>query len=157
MTSPLDFIANSWLVLSSPGVPAVTNGRIVSTPGSLHAIRLYLVRQDAARTTTGWDAAGNELPGASGTVTVQRGWALGYAPWTEGAPWPASLTQLVAGQEPGWLFNGAEGTLYHGAERPKVCSVLSCYGRFGGAGIDAMVSAEVGGIPVILQAGEVIN
>jgi hypothetical protein len=157
MSSPLDFIANAWLTLSAPGVPSVVDGRITSTPGALYAVRLYLVRQDSTRTSTGWSSLGDQLPGASGNITLQRGWALSYAPWTLDTPWPTSLTPLLTTTQPDWLDDGAPATLHAGRKPSTTCTILSAYGRYSGAGIDDIVSAEVGGIPLILQVGEVVN
>lgn len=157
MSSPLDFIANAWLALSTPGVPSVIDGRITSTPGTLYAVRLYLVRQDSTRTSTGWSSPGSELPGASGNITLQRGWALGYAPWTLDTAWPTSLTPLLTTTQPDWLDDGVPATLHAGRKPPAACTILSAYGRYSGAGIDDIVSREVGGVPLILQVGEVVN
>jgi len=159
MASPLDFIANAHLVLVAQSAPVVENGRIVSTPGATYAIRLYLVRQDSTGVDTGWadSASDSMLSGASGPVRLRRGWALGYAAWTPGSAWPTSVTTLLPSSRPTWLQDGALGTLHNGTEAPVQCELLASTGRYGGTGIDAMVSAELQGIPIVLRSGSITN
>ena len=163
MASPLAFIANAYLTLSSPGQPAVSGGRILSTPGQLRAIRLYLVRQDSAGITTGWEYAprrsdkGSVMSGAGGAVTLHRGYALWWSNHVDGQPFPEAGTTLSSAALPSFLYAGQEGELYHGTRQPAHCYIESVHGKYGGGGIDEIVSREIGGIPIQLRVGELIN
>jgi hypothetical protein len=159
MSSPLAFIANAHLVIREQGVPTAVNGRITTTPGATYAVRLYLVRQDSKGVDTGWSetASDSMLSGASGPVRLRRGYALGYAAWTPGAPWPTSVTGLSPTSRPAWLQDGLVCTLHNGTEPPTQCELLATTGRYGGEGIDAMVAVELGGIPVLVRSSSTLN
>jgi hypothetical protein len=163
MASPLAFIANAHLVINAPGAPTMENGRITSTPGQLYAIRLYLARQDSAGITTGWEYEprrsdkGSVMSGAGGIVALHRGYALTWSTYTDGALLPTGGSEILSSTVPSFLFSGQEGVLYNGRRGALHCYIESVHGRYGGAGIDEMISKEVRGVPVQLRVGEVID
>lgn len=169
MTSPLLPYVNSYLLLQSTGVPVVVNGRIIASPTSKFILECYLARQDSSGTSTGGDhlplqsSPGDSFPGVSGDVYLYRGYALRYAPvgstYTLNDPIPPGLvwTQLVSTKKPAWLIPGATGQHQHGAEDPKYAVIERPTGRYGGTGVDAIISASIGGIPIIVRSGDLIN
>jgi hypothetical protein len=169
MTSPLLPYATAYLVITAQGVPAVVDGRITTQPGDRYAVHCYLKRQDSAGTSTGADylpsqnAPGDNLPGVSGDVYLYRGYALRYAElpaeFTDGDAIPTSLTwtPLLSSSVPEWLTGGIQVQHRQGLEQYKTSMIERITGKYGGEGIDEIVSQSVGGIPITVRSGDLLN
>jgi hypothetical protein len=169
MSSPLLPYANSYLLLESTGAPVVSDGRITTTVEGKFLVHCYLTRQDSASTTTGADyiptqsSPGNTLPGSSGDVYLYRGYALRYAEVDEeyelGDALPAvnSWVSLLSTTKPDWLSAGVSGQHQQGSEQPKYTTIERATGKYGGTNIDVTVSVNIGGIPVTVRSGDLLN
>lgn len=166
MTSPLLPYANSYLAITANSAPTMENGRIMQTPGNQYLVRCYLTRQDSSGTTTGADylptqnSPGNTLPGVSGQVYLYRGYALrwiaatDYEPGDEPSDGDNRWQQLSPATKPPWLIEGSKALHIQGLETPKNATVERCSGRYGGNAIDAIISREIKGIPVVVRSGD---
>jgi hypothetical protein len=166
MTSPLLPYANAFLTVDATGAPTVENGRIVATSSARYLIRCYLTRQDSTGVTTGADylptqaSPGSMLPGTSGVAYLYRGYGLQYAQVDESYelgvdPAPgAGWTNLLSSSKPGWLMAGAQARHMQGDEPVKWAVLERVTGKFGGSNIDATISVNIGGIPLILRSGD---
>jgi hypothetical protein len=169
MTSPLLPYANSYLLLESAGVPTVSDGRITTTTEGKFLVHCYLTRQDSTGTTTGADyiptqaSPGNTLPGSSGDVYLYRGYALRYAEVDDeyelGDALPAtnSWVSLLSTTKPDWLDAGVSGKHLQGSEQPKYTVIERATGKYGGTNIDVTVSVNIGGIPITVRSGDLLN
>lgn len=169
MTSPLLPYANSYLLLQSTGVPAVLSGRIISTPNAYFVVQCYLSRQDSTGTSTGADylpsqsTPGSNFPGTSGDVYLYRGYALRYAQVTseyelgDALPTGTTWTQLLSTTKPVWLASGISGKHLQGNEDIKYAVVERPTGKYGGTNIDLTVSVNIGGVPITVRSGDVLN
>lgn len=165
MTSPLLPYANAFLTVDATGAPTVENGRIVATQSARYLIRCYLTRQDSTGVTTGADylptqaSPGGTLPGSSGVVYLYRGYGLQYTQVDENYelgvdPVPGTgWAYLVASARPEWLVAGAQVQHIQGSEPPKWAVLEQVTGKFGGSNIDATISMNIGGIPLIVRSG----
>lgn len=163
MTSPLLTYANGLLLVTSSEAPEIINGRVISVAGTAYVVQCYLKRQDSTGTTTGADYPGiNVMPGVSGDSYLYRGYALRYgeAPedynLEEGQP-SITWTPLTATTKPTWLVEGITCNHKQGLEQVKNCVIERCSGKYGGSNIDDLISNEIGGIPIIVRSGDVIN
>lgn len=169
MTSPLLPYANAYLVVTSQGTPQVENGRVVTTAGVKYVVQCYLKRQDGSGTTTGADYLptqsnpGTGFPGVSGDVYLYRGYALRYAALptgfvdTDAIPTSLAWTTLGSTPVPVWMANGARVQHRQGAEQAKYGMIERGSGKYGGTNIDEIVSQNIGGVPIVLRSGDVIN
>lgn len=169
MTSPLLPYANAYLLATSGSTPQVENGRIVSSAGTQYIIQCYLKRQDSSGTTTGADSLPSNssstgpFQGVGGDVFLYRGYALRYAPLLailggeDPVPEPLNWVPLASDAVPSWFADGASVIHRHGSEPVKNGSVKLVTGKYGGTGIDAIVSQNIGGVPIVVRSGEVIN
>jgi hypothetical protein len=165
MTSPLLPYANAFLTVDATGAPTVENGRIVATQSTRYLIRCYLTRQDSTGVTTGADylptqaSPGSMLPGSSGVVYLYRGYGLQYAQVDENYELGVDLvpstgwTDLLSPNKPGWLMAGAQVKHLQGSEAPKWAVLEQVTGKFGGSNIDATISVNIDGIPLIVRSG----
>lgn len=169
MTSPLLPYANTYLLATSSGTPQVQNGRITSGIGTQYIIQCYLKRQESSGTTTGADSlpsgsnSTGPFQGVGGDVFLYRGYALRYAPLLtilgddDPIPEPLDWVSLASDMVPLWLVNGLSVVHRHGNEPAKKGSIKQITGKYGGVGIDDIVSQNIGGIPIVVRSGEVIN
>jgi hypothetical protein len=169
MSSPLLPYANSYLLLESAGIPTVSDGRITATIEGKFLVHCYLTRQDSTGVTTGADyipaqaSTGNTLPGSSGDVYLYRGYALRYAEVDEeyelgdALPTTISWVSLLSTTKPDWLSAGVSGQHLQGSEQPKYTTVERSTGKYGGTNIDLTVSVNIGGIPVTIRSGDLLN
>lgn len=169
MTSPLLPYATSYLVITAEALPSVVNGRVVSQDGDKYAVHCYLKRQDSSGTSTGADylpsqnTPGSMLPGVSGDVYLYRGYALRYAElageFTDDLPIPTNLTwvPLDSASVPAWLTGGVQCQHRQGLEQYKSSAIERVSGKYGGEGIDAIVSSSIGGVPITIRSGDVLN
>jgi hypothetical protein len=146
----------------------MTNGRVVAAPGDSYLIRCFLTRQESSGTSSGADYLpsqgnpGDNFPGASGLVYFYKGYGLEWvkAPvsYVAGGVIPSDLgwTSLTAGI-PVWLSSGVDGVHVQGLEQPKFCSIERITGRYGNAAIDEIIIKEVGGIPLLVRSGDIIE
>jgi hypothetical protein len=169
MTSPLLPYKNAYLLVASQSAPTIENGRVVTTLGTNYLVECYLVRQQATGTTTGADyiptqtSPGEILPGASGLIYLYSGYALRYATasstYEAGDDIPNGLvwTSLADSNTPDWLTVGAECSHMQGNESVKYCKIERLSGRYGNTGIDLTINKEVGGIPITVRSGELVD
>lgn len=169
MSSPLLPYANSYLLLESTGAPTVSGGRITATVDGKFLVQCYLTRQDSTGTTTGADyiptqaSPGNTLPGSSGDVYLYRGYALRYVEVDEeyelGDALPAenSWISLLSTTKPSWLSAGVSGQHQQGSEQLKYMTIERVTGKYGGTNIDLTVSVNIGGIPITVRSGDLLN
>jgi hypothetical protein len=169
MMSPLLPYANAYLLIVAQGVPTVVDGRFVPGAGQGYLVKCYLSRQDSTGVTTGADylpsrtTPGDILPGVGGDVYLYRGYALGYAEVPGGhelgvdapplGPWIGLLSDAV----PDWLRAGVIARHLQGREAVKHSKIERSSGKFGGTDIDFQVSVNIGGIPIIVRSGDVLN
>jgi hypothetical protein len=161
MTSPLLPYANSYLLITSQGTPQVVDGRVTTEDATRYIVQCYLVRQQAAGTTTGADyiptqtTPGEILPGSSGLVYLYRGYALRYAITTISnlENIPSTLAWNAITNQP-WLTGGA--TCYHrqGNEQIKYCTIETATGKYGNTGIDSIINQKIAGIPITVRSGD---
>lgn len=163
MTSPLLTYANALLLITSEEAPEVINGRVVSDAGPKYVVQCYLKRQDSKGTTTGADYTGQSImPGVSGDAYLYRGYALRYgeAPTDyvlqDGEP-DIEWTAIVSTTKPSWLVEGTKCNHLQGNEQVKHCVIERSSGVYGGNKIDELISNEIGGIPITVRSGDVIN
>ena len=169
MASPLLAYVNAYLVFTSEGTPEIANGRVVASGGQRYIVEAFLTRQDGTSTSTGADYypsrsnPGEMMPGSGGGVSVYRGYGLRYASVgdgfdidVDGVP-SSGWTVLNASNVPAWLVNGVQCVHKQGREPAKVCGVEFVTGKYGGSGIDQLVSDEVGGIPLVVYSGTLLN
>ena len=168
MSSPLLFIQNAYLLVTAQGVPLMVDGRVTTTPGVSYLIGCYLVRQQSSGITSGADyiptltSPGGSLPGASGLVYYYKGYGLQYATAPSGyeagdtIPTGLSYTSLAAGS-PEWLLPGMQATHLQGNEAPKYCTIERITGKYGNSGIDETIIQEVGGIPLLVRSGDLVD
>jgi hypothetical protein len=103
------------------------------------------------------------LPGASGNVYLYRGYALSYAEVSNvfdlgvTAVPTSGWVELVSNAVPEWLVLGATGQHRQGNEKVKHMKIEGVTGKFGGAGIDYQVSVKIGGVPITVRSGEVVD
>jgi len=168
MTSPLGRYANAYLITSSREVPVISNGRIISDEGQRYVIECYLVRQQSNSTTTGGDyiptrtSPGDKLPGSSGVVYLYAGYALRYgelpSDYISGEQLPTSITWVeITSNAPEWMVIGQECIHMQGKEVTKYCKIERCSGRYGNSAIDEIIIKEVGGIPIVVRSGDLID
>jgi hypothetical protein len=163
MSSPFLPYAKSYVLLGQEGAPTVVDGRFVSTEEQKYLVHCYLGRVDVA---TDYPNATSKLPdfsGASGVSYVYRGFALRYAPvpalyvlgetGLDGLNW----TTLSAANRPEWLSPGATGRHLQGNEKTKQCRIVRATGRYGGLGIDELMSNSINGLPVTILSGDILN
>jgi len=169
MTSPLLDYANGWLLTASRGVPSVVSGRVVASAGTYYLVHAYLKRQDSAGTSTGADylplqsGGGIELDGGSGQIYLYRGYALRYAVVSSSYDLNVlSLTGLTFVDfnftaTPQWMSAGTTGSHRQGNEKPCFYSMQSSTGKFGNDAIDELINVNIGGIPIVIRSGQVLN
>lgn len=169
MTSPLLPYANAYLLIEERGVPTNVNGRIVASVSSKKLVQCYLKRQDSAGTSTGADYVptrtgnGDVLPGVSGDVYLYRGYALRYATVSNTYDLmdvvPSSLvwTTFVSTSVPTWFGAGVSGKHRNGNEKTKYMVIERCTGKYGGTSIDQIISENIGGVPLVIYSGDVLN
>ena len=169
MASPLLAYANSYLLIEAKGAPTVSNGRIVASSIGRYLVQCYLTRQDSTGTTTGGDhvpgqlSPGDTLPGSSGDVYLYRGYGLrykavdsGYA-LGEGLIPSGSWISLLSNTKPQWISGGVSGQHLQGNEQVKFMTIERASGKYGGTGIDSTVSVNIGGIPLTIRSGDLLN
>jgi hypothetical protein len=169
MTSPLLPYANGYLLIAQQGTPSVVQGRITQTPGTNYLVQCYLKRQDSAGTSTGADymplqsGSSNGLTGAGGQIYLYRGYALRYA--SVGSSYnldTLSLSGLTFAEfnvtnVPSWLRAGIEARHRQGAEKSAYCIIETASGKFGNDAIDDLINENIGGIPLVIRSGQVLN
>lgn len=169
MASPLLPYANGLLLIKVSGAPSISGGRVISSAGSWRVVQCYLKKQQSTGTSTGGDyvlsqTASNLRTGsAGGFVYLYRGYALKYATLTT-EPNFATLDQstltfvdvdAVNGES--WLVTGSSGQHRQGTEKPAYFDFESVGGKFGSAGIDEIIGSSVGGLPIVIRSGQVLN
>jgi hypothetical protein len=170
MSSPLLPYVNALLLVQSTGEVTVVNGRVVSEAGPRYVLQAYMVRQDSTGVTTGAEYAptrqspGDVLPGASGEVYLYRGYGLRWSVAPQGYELGGVLgagqvwVELNAATLPEWLSAGTRALHLHGtSESPKECRIERVTGKYGGSGIDQVISNEIKGVPMVLRSGDVID
>ena len=163
MTSPLGAYANAYLLITSEGVPTVIEGRVTASSGDTYLVECYLKRQESQGVNTGASYGKvNMMPGASGDAYLYRGYALRYAKVTTDYDLQAlntnvSWIELRSMTKPSWLVDGSVCKHQQGLEQTKHCTIERCSGKYGGNQIDELISNEIGGIPIIVRSGDVIN
>ena len=170
MASPLLPYVNALLLVQSTGEVTVVNGRVVGAAGPSYVIEAYMVRQDSTGTTTGAEyaptrqRAGDVLPGASGEVYLYRGYGLRWGVVSNDYELGQSLgvghvwVELNAASLPEWLSAGTRALHLQGtSESPKECRIERVTGKYGGSGIDQVISNEIKGVPMVLRSGDVID
>jgi len=166
MTSPLLPYANSYVLFEAEGIPEVSDGRIITGAGSRFLVECYLKRQESNGVETGADYlplqsnSQDFLPGSSGQVYLYRGYALRYIEVSEDyeagvSNAPANgWVNLSANNLPIWLTPGANCIHIQGNETAKNSSVERSTGKYGGSGIDSIISSYIVGIPLIIRSGD---
>lgn len=98
------------------------------------------------------------LPGASGDQFYYRGYALQKAAISSTFSWEtASLTGLtftdITSQE-SFLIPGVELQFKFGKESTKFGTIQRSSGEFGGAGIDTVLYAGIGGVQIQIAGSD---
>ena len=168
MSSPLLSRANAYLLVTAKAAPTVVGGRIVEADSESYLVRCFLNRQQSSGTTTGADylpaqfSAGDTLPGSSGVAYLYSGYGLQWAEapsgYTAGDEVPDGLdwTSLAEGV-PSWLTAGISCRHMQGIEGVKYCMIERTTGKYGNSGIDEIIIKEVGGIPLLVKSGDLID
>jgi hypothetical protein len=66
--------------------------------------------------------------------------------------------ELNAASLPEWLTTGTRALHLQGtSESPKECRIERVTGKYGGSGIDQVISNEIKGVPMVLRSGDVID
>lgn len=164
MASPLLPYANAHVLVQSKGAVTNVNGRFVAADGPVLAVKCFMKRMQYASVSSGStkqplssQLGGNMMPGASGDQFYYRGYALQTATVTAGwepgdaATW-VDVTAAISALRP-----GNEVTFWLGATEPMQARVERNSGIFGGAGIDEILYAELGGVELQLVGAEVLN
>lgn len=162
MTSPLLPYANALLLITAEGEPTIENGRIVTEPGTSYVVQCYLTRQQSTGTSSGADylptqmSPGETLPGTSGVAYLYAGYALRYG---EGdlEDEPTDWTALPGSSPPSWLTAGITCKHQQGNEPLKYCMIERTTGKYGNTAIDSIINKEIGGIPLLIRSGELLN
>jgi hypothetical protein len=68
-----------------------------------------------------------------------------------------SWLAISSDNKPGWLREGARGQHLQGSEALKATRVEKATGRFGGEAIDFQVSVYIGGVPLTVYSGDVVD
>jgi len=169
MASPLAPYVNSYLLLEDTGVPEVVNGRIVVGGGQKYVVECFLTRMEEKVTSTGADylpsdiTAKKIMPGVGGDVYIYRGYGLRYviAPTgytiANGSTGLSGWIELRSITKPNWIAPGSKGYHLQGAEPVKYTRIERPSGVYGGAGIDAIVSENIRGIPITIRSGDTID
>jgi hypothetical protein len=146
----------------------MVGGRVTAAPGSAYLIGCYLTRQQSNGTTSGADylptqtSTGDTLPGVSGLIYLYKGYGLQWADvpsdYTAGEEIPSGLdwTSLADGS-PDWLVPGMQAVHMQGGEAPKHCVIERITGRYGNVAIDEILIKEVGGIPILVRSGDIVD
>lgn len=162
MTSPLLSYANSLLLITAEGEPSIENGRVIAGPGTSYVVQCYLTRQQSTGTSSGADylptqvSPGEVLPGVSGVAYLYAGYALRYG---EGdlENVPTSWIELPGSTLPGWLAQGLACRHKQGNEPLKYCMIERTTGKYGNTAIDSIINEEIGGIPLLVRSGDLLN
>ena len=162
MTSPLLPYRNAWLEVTSEGAPSIEDGRVITEQGTTYVVECYLTRQQSTGTSSGADylptqaSPGEILPGSSGVVYLYAGYALRYG---EGdlENEPTTWTVLPGEEAPSWLTAGITCKHKQGNEQSKYCLIERTSGKYGNTGIDRIINKEIGGIPLLIRSGELLN
>ena len=169
MASPLAAYVNSYLLLENTAAPTVVNGRIVTGAGQKYVVECFLTRMEEKVTSTGADylpsdiTAKKIMPGVGGEVYMYRGYGLRYvaAPAgyviTSGGTGLTGWIVLRSATKPSWIASGATGYHLQGIEPVKYMRIERPSGVYGGVGIDAIVSENIGGIPILVRSGDIIS
>ena len=167
MSSPLLPYANAYVLVESLGATTVVSGRITTSAGTKYLVQCYLTKQISTGTETGGEyrplraSPGSNLPGASGDIYLYRGYALRFAQVASGYALGDTIpttgwTDLVSTTKPVWLKAGITVQHQQGSEPiSSECIIEDVAGRYGGAGIDQIVSISVGGIPLVIRSGNI--
>lgn len=162
MTSPLLSYSNASLLITAQGEPSIENGRVVTTAGTSYVVQCYLTRQQSTGTSSGADylptqtSPGEILPGSSGVVYLYAGYALRYGQGDLDNE-PTVWTTLPGEEVPSWLTAGTNCKHKQGDEQPKHCLIERTSGKYGNIGIDQIINKEIGGIPLLIRSGELMN
>jgi hypothetical protein len=162
MSSPLLPYENARLLIQAPGTVEMSSGRITPQAGVNYLFKCFLKRADSTGTESGAQKLpsqpGNVLPGASGQVSLYRGYAIQYAiiagSFSLGAEDNDDFSWIEIKKRPPWLFTGMSGFLQVGTNSVVSAIIQQASGKFGGMGIDELVYREIGGVPVIISGGE---
>ena len=169
MTSPLLKYINAYLLAQVQDAPELSNGRIITNIANTYLIRAYMTRQQSTGTTTGADyipgqtGISNNLPGTSGMVYLYAGYAISYVNTSSNYDLEVNnisaldWIELSSKTKPSWLTIGLKVTHRQGNEPLKYSTVERISGRYGNTGIDEIINQEIGGIPIILRSGELID
>lgn len=167
MASPLAFIVNSRILLQAEGsTVSVTNGRISVDDGAKYLLKAYLKRYDSTTAETGAvkiprrGDVRDTFTGGSGDSHLYRGYAISYA--TVGAGFTigddeSGLTFVDITTPQAYIQPGMKCDLVFGDDRRMTGEVETSSGKFGGDGIDVTIYKEVGGIPVTIRGGMLLN
>lgn len=162
MTSPLLPYYNALLAVTSEGTPSIEDGRVITASGTTYVVQCYLTRQQSTGTSSGADylptqaTPGDVLPGVSGVVYLYAGYALRYGEGSLEAL-PTSWTELPGTEIPSWLTTGIMCQHKQGNEQVKHCMIERTSGKYGNIGIDQIINQEIGGIPLLVRSGDVLN
>jgi hypothetical protein len=168
MVSPLLTYVNAYILITSEGSPEVINGRITKVEDQRYVIGCYLKRQQSTGTSTGADylpsqvVPGQALPGTSGVVYLYNGYALRHAPVGSGYILGSSSNEGLAWTDiedtrPEWLYQGIRCEHLQGNEPLKYCTIERISGVYGNEGIDRLINKEIGGIPIVIRSGDLID
>lgn len=169
MASPLAPYAFSYLLIAQVGAPTIVGGRITMAETSKYLVKCYFSRQDSSGTTTGADyvptktSPGEMLPGVSGQVYLYRGYGLQYVgvgsdyELGEDVIPVSGWVTLASDNVPVWLHDGIECECLHGNSRAKYAKIEKMTGKYGGLGIDKIISDSIQGIPLTITCGDLVG
>lgn len=167
MASPLLSIANSLILVTSEGVPSVTNGRISAAVGTKYLVNAYMKRAQYGGVSSGSkkvplysELGGNMMPGASGDQFYYRGYALQYGVVSSTFALGDSISSVswtTVTAQSSWLLPGIEVQFKFGSDPVLRARVERSSGVFGGLGIDEIIYSEIGGVELQLTGNELQN
>jgi hypothetical protein len=168
MASPLLSIANSLILVTSQGVPTVTNGRITAAVGTKYLVNAYMKRAQYGGVSSGSkkvplysELGGNMMPGASGDQFYYRGYALQYgvvsSTFELGVTSTSGISWSTVTAQNKWLLPSIEVQFQFGNDPILRARVERSSGVFGGQGIDEIIYSEIGGVELQLTGNELQN
>lgn len=167
MASPLLPYANSLVRVQAKGAVSTVDGRLVESPGQFFLFRCFMKRQQYKGVSSGSvkqplpsQLNGEMMTGASGDQYYYRGYYLQKASITSNFNWRGSLSSLTWADVTAadvLLRPGSRVEFAIGTNETMTATVERNSGVFGGAGIDTILYAEIGGVELQLTGAEVLN
>ena len=167
MASPLLDIANSYVLFTKQGVPAVSSGRITTAADTKYLVKSYLKRSQYGGVSSGSkkiplesQLEGRMMPGAAGDQFYYRGYGLLYTLVANNFILGTSSTNLTwstLDEQKIWMLPGNLVQVQFGNDPILSGRIERSSGVFGGAGIDEIIYKEIGGVELQITGNELQN